>query len=410
MDKHNEILLLQQICEQRDQTIQVREQEIKNKRETVITLQQACDQRNQDLQDKEQMIQTLKQICDEREQLIILLDQRVKFLERASLVNRGVGVFQSVLIGAKNKTRELFLDKPNAKIQSLKQAWNQPHIGILYHHPPKSLRLPKRYYRHRSLKSPPTISIVTPSFRHAGFIERTIQSVLEQKYPCLEYIIQDGASNDGTLDILQKYAAQLKHFESVADDGQTHAINLGFRHAGGEIMAYLNSDDLLLPGALMYVAAYFSKHPEVDVVYGQRVLIDEQDQEVGRWILPPHDDKVLSWADFVPQETLFWRRSIWDKVGGQLDESFKFAMDWDLILRFRDAGAKFVRLPRFLGGFRVHPQQKSSAVISTIGIQEMGRLRERCLGRAVTEEEIGRGIEAYVKQHLFYDKMYKLFR
>src|SRR5262249_23541680 len=144
------------------------------------------------------------------------------------------------------------------------------------------------------------------------------------------------------------------------DEGQTQAINLGFQHTSGEIMAYLNSDDLLLPGSLAYVAGYMAAHPEVDVVYGHRILIDECDDEVARWVLPRHDDRVLTWANFVPQETLFWRRRIWERVGGTLDASFQFAMDWDLILRFREAGARFVRLPRFLGAFRVHARQKTS--------------------------------------------------
>ena len=106
-------------------------------------------------------------------------------------------------------------------------------------------------------------------------------------------------------------------------------------------MAWLNSDDLLLPGALFYVAEYFRKHPEVDVIYGHRIIINEDNRETGRWVLPPHNDNMLQWADYVPQETMFWRRDLWDKVGGYVDESFQFAMDWELILRFRNAGAVF---------------------------------------------------------------------
>src|SRR5207302_369335 len=147
-----------------------------------------------------------------------------------------------------------------------------------------------------------------------------------------------------------------------------NGLNVGFEHATGEIMAYLNSDDVLLPGALNYVANYFREHPEVDVVYGHRVVIDEYDQEIGRWVLPGHDDEVLSWADYVPQETLFWRRRIWEDAGGMIDESFRFAIDWDLLIRFRDAGARMARLPRFLGGFRVHPHQKTSKEMADIGV------------------------------------------
>ena len=249
----------------------------------------------------------------------------------------------------------------------------------------------------------PRISLVTPSFRQAAFIERTIESVFAQGYPSLEYFVQDGGSTDGTVDVLRRYDARLAGWESVPDSGQSQAINRGFAHTSGEIMGWLNSDDILLPGALRAVGSFFALHPDVDVVYGHRVLIDENDAEIGRWIMPPHDADVLSWADFVPQETLFWRRRIWDKVGGRIDESFRFAMDWDLIVRFRDAGARFARLPRFLGGFRIHPHQKTSAVINEVGFQEMNRIRERALGRVPSSMEVKRAVAPYLLRHLWTD-------
>src|SRR5207244_4015693 len=131
--------------------------------------------------------------------------------------------------------------------------------------------------------------------------------VLGQQYPRLEYIVQDGGSSDETPAVLERYRPQLTRWESRADRGQAHAINLGFRHATGDVLGYLNSDDLLLPGAVRYVGAFFARHPQIDVVYGHRVMIDESDAEVGRWVLPPHEDEVLRWVDYVPQETLFWR-------------------------------------------------------------------------------------------------------
>ena len=129
------------------------------------------------------------------------------------------------------------------------------------------------------------------------------------------------------------------------------------------------------------MADYFKTHPTVDAVYGHRILINEFDQEIGRWVMPKHNPRVLAWADYVPQETLFWRRSLWEKVGG-IDESFQFALDWDLLLRFQNAGASIVRLPRFLGAFRVHTQQKTAATIASTGLAEMTRLRKRCHGRS----------------------------
>ena len=138
------------------------------------------------------------------------------------------------------------------------------------------------------------------------------------------------------------------------------------------------------------------------------MIIDEHDAEIGRWVLPPHDDAVLSWADYVPQETLFWRRRIWDRIGGAVDESFRFAVDWDLLLRFREAGARFVRLPRFIGAFRVHPHQKTSAEMEAVGAAEMDRLRERSLGRRVTPTEIDRALRPYLRRHIVYHKLYRL--
>jgi hypothetical protein len=286
--------------------------------------------------------------------------------------------------------------------------WTAPRIGQLYQYAPKALRIPARYTRVRPPSNAPSLSIVTPSFNQGVFIERTVQSVLSQGYPKLEYIIKDACSSDETMAVLKHYERQLAHLESTPDTGFGNGINIGFRRATGEIMAYLNSDDLLLPGTLNYVARYFVEHPTVDVVYGHRVIIDEYDSEIGRWVLPPHDDNVLSWADYVPQETLFWRRSIWEKAGGTIDESFRFAIDWDLLIRFRDAGATMVRLPRFLGAFRVHPHQKTSAEMEALGTQEMNRLRERCLGKRVRQEQINRAVGPYLRRHFVVHKLYRL--
>lgn len=278
-----------------------------------------------------------------------------------------------------------------------------PRLGVLNQHPPVALVLPAHYSRAIAPASPPCISIITPSFRQAAFIGRTIASVLDQQYPNLEYVVQDGGSEDGTREILESFSERLASWDSRPDSGQTEAINRGFARTSGEIMAWLNSDDILLPGALAYVAEHFVRHPEIDVVYGHRILIDENDRQIGRWIMPPHSDEVLSWADFIPQETMFFRRRIWDKAGGRVDESFRFAMDWDLLLRFREAGARFERLPRFIGGFRIHPQQKTSAVISEVGFQEMNRLRQRVLGRVPSGIEVRKAVLPYLLKHVATD-------
>jgi glycosyltransferase involved in cell wall biosynthesis len=278
----------------------------------------------------------------------------------------------------------------------------RPRIGVLEQYPPRPLRLPSDFKGNLKNGEMPKISIVTPSFNQSIFLERTLVSVLNQNYPNLEYYVQDGGSADGTLDILRHYGNQLTGWVSKPDNGQANAINGGLSKTSGEIMAWLNSDDILLPGTLAFVADFFSHHPEVDVIYGHRILIDQEDMEIGRWMLPQHDDSVLSWADFVPQETMFWRRRIWEKVGGRIDESLDFAIDWDLLLRFREAGAHFSRVNRFLGCFRIHPTQKTSAEKST-GFLEMSQMRERALGRVPSKKEITRAVYPYLLRHVLVD-------
>lgn len=278
-------------------------------------------------------------------------------------------------------------------------SWANPRIGRLRHYEPKPMRVPARYLRTRAPDRAPTIAIVTPSYQHARFLDRTIFSVVGQHYPALEYVVQDGGSSDGTLDVLRRFDRLLTRWASEQDKGQADAINRGFRHTTGDIMAWLNSDDLLLPGSLAYIARFFVEHPDVDVVYGHRVMIDENDGQIGDWTLPQHDDEVLTLIDFIPQETLFWRRRLWEAVGGLVDPSFGYALDWDLLLRFRDAGATMVRLPRYLGAFRVHDEQKTTAS-HAMGLDECRRLRQRVHGRNVSMEEVSDRVRLYLARHV----------
>jgi len=278
----------------------------------------------------------------------------------------------------------------------------KPRLGVLNQYPPRELHFPTHYYNVATLSVVPKISIVTPSYNQSVFLERTLKSVLEQSYPDLEYLVQDGGSTDDTVTVLKRYDDRLTGWTSCADKGQANAINIGFSKSSGEIMAWLNSDDILLPGTLFYVADYFTRHPDVDVVYGHRFLIDENDKDIGRWMMPAHNEQIISWADFVPQETMFWRRRIWEKAGGQINESLHFAIDWDLLVRFREAGARFARVPRFLGGFRIHSQQKTSAEES-IGFKEMCQIRVRTLGRIPSQDEITKAVSPYLLEHVVTD-------
>ncbi|MCC9599169.1 glycosyltransferase [Stieleria sp. JC731] len=240
-----------------------------------------------------------------------------------------------------------------------------------------------------------SIGIVTPNLNTAEYLQRTIESVVGQNFPRLQYVVQDGESTDNSVDIIRQFESQLHCWESRRDGGQTQAINRGLSHVDTDIMAYLNSDDILLPGTLSFVSEYFRRNPSVDVIYGHRLIINENDKEIGRWVLPPHDDHAIMFADYIPQETMFWRKRAWEAVECTLDESFQFAMDWDLILRFRAAGLKFVRVPRFLGAFRVIETQKTQVLLETVGATEMNRLRRRVLGHVPTTREMRRAIRPY---------------
>ena len=233
----------------------------------------------------------------------------------------------------------------------------------------------------------PRISIVTPSFNQAAFLERTIASVLSQRYAALEYVVQDGGSTDGSVDILERHAQDLTAWESRPDSGQSAAINLGFRRTTGDVMAYLNSDDVLMPGALAAVSNFMTAHPDIDVVYSHGLMIDETDRPVVLLLLPEHSERALQLYDYVPQMTLFWRRSVWDKAGARLDESLHYAMDWDLLLRFADAGARFARLPTILGGFRLHGSQKTRTIRAK-GSLEVDALRHRQAKRPLSFAEV----------------------
>lgn len=287
------------------------------------------------------------------------------------------------------------LMSPQNRARKERKAWKSHwmRLGVLYQHPPRPMLVPPVPLVALP-DHPPSMVIVTPSYNQAAFLERTMQSVLGQQYPNLEYIVMDGGSTDDSVPVIQQHADRLAYWQSGRDGGQSAAVHAGFQKSRAEIMAWLNSDDLLLPGTLAYVAAYFSRHPEVDCIYGHRVLINEADHEVGRWFLPAHDPNMLLWADYIPQETWFWRRSAYEKAGG-VDPSFRFALDWDLLLRMQRSGAVFKRLPAFLGAFRVHQAQKSQAELNDIGAAEGALLRARELGAAFTKGELERRCTAF---------------
>jgi glycosyltransferase involved in cell wall biosynthesis len=223
----------------------------------------------------------------------------------------------------------------------------------------------------------PSITLVTPSYNQGQFIGATIESVVNQNYPNLQYIIQDSVSQDTTPAILEKYKKSGIAIHIEKDSGQTDALNRGFQKSTGEIMGYLNSDDMLMPGTLNFIGNFFATHPDVDVIYGNRLIVDEVGQEIGRWILPYHDSRVMRFIDYIPQETMFWRRRVWDRIGGNFDTQFSFAMDWNIIVRFLNAGAVFHHESYLFGIFRAHDQQKSQAAYHSLGKHEIRLLHRQ---------------------------------
>ena len=218
-----------------------------------------------------------------------------------------------------------------------------------------------------------SISIVTPSYQHGPFLEWTIRSVLFQRYPKLEYVLMDGGSTDRTAEILRRYERFFAHVESAPDRGQADAVARGFGHTSGEIMAYLNSDDLLAPGAFEFVVRYFARHPRVDAIYSHRVFLTEDNTVDAYWILPAHRGWLMKRWDYIPQETCFWRRRIYEAAGG-IDPSFQFALDYDLFVRFMERG-RLRRVPRFLGAFRRHASAKTAGLVDGRVHPEVERVR-----------------------------------
>ncbi len=210
----------------------------------------------------------------------------------------------------------------------------------------------------------PRITVVTPSFNQAKFLAQTIASVLGQGYPDLEYIIIDGGSSDSSREIIQANESRLAYWCSEPDRGQAHALKKGFERATGDILCWLNSDDVYMPGALLAVGTFFANHPESEVLNGGGVVIDENgDLHVdGFWTYT--EGVATTWRrlkwygqDGVFQPSTFWRRSAYEAVGGVNPELF-FQMDRDLFFRMARR-RRFDKTTQILSCFRHHPSSKS---------------------------------------------------
>ncbi len=215
----------------------------------------------------------------------------------------------------------------------------------------------------------PKISIVTPSFNQGRFLETTICSILDQNYPNLEYIVMDGGSTDNSVEILRKYEKHFAYWQSEKDRGQNHALTEGFKHATGEIFAYLNSDDIYLPWTLATIANIFTHTPNVEWLTSRTTLvIDAANEPIMANHAIAHTRRrfykgmtlgnVKESSGWIQQEATFWRRGLWGKAGARMEESLYLAGDFELWARFYQH-AELVTTLVPLAAFRLHSSNKT---------------------------------------------------
>ena len=204
----------------------------------------------------------------------------------------------------------------------------------------------------------PKVSIVTPSYNQGQFIEETIRSVLLQGYPNLEYIIIDGGSIDNSVGVIKKYEKWLAYWVSEKDKGQTHAINKGLKRSHGEIIAYLNSDDMYVDGAIQRAVEYFGEHQDVDILYGDCRIVNERSDTISFWRSQEFDLFSELCRNFIYQPTVFMKRSVLDRVG-YFDEGLHYTMDTDYWYRAA-LHVKFSYVPTELAVFRITGDSKTA--------------------------------------------------
>ena len=214
------------------------------------------------------------------------------------------------------------------------------------------------------MKFIPKISIIVPSFNQADYLSACLDSIIMQDYSNLEIIVMDGRSTDGSLEIIKNYTDQLAYWQSESDGGQTAAIISGFEQANGELLTWLNSDDILLPNALMRHAKAYSRHQKADVFYGDHVVIDKNGRVVEQYKHGHYYNK-LAWLTmpYIAQPGTLFTKRIWKKVGGA-DVSMHCVFDYDLWYRFMNANARFVHVNGAVAGFRIHDESKGAKWLS----------------------------------------------
>lgn len=227
----------------------------------------------------------------------------------------------------------------------------------------------------------PKISIVTPSFNQAQFLEETIQSVLNQNYPNLEYIIIDGGSSDGSVEIIKKYEKYLHFWISEKDEGHGHALNKGFSHTSGEIMAWINSDDKYTPWSFKTVAEIFTLFPYVNWIVGFNSWWNATGAMISVARIPKNIyDFLLGNYCWIQQESTFWRRSLWEQSGGYINQNYRYMVDGELWTRFF-LYTDLYSVDCILSGYRYHQTNRATMMYQSC-LQEMDQaikiMRQKC--------------------------------
>jgi glycosyltransferase involved in cell wall biosynthesis len=235
----------------------------------------------------------------------------------------------------------------------------------------------------------PLVTIVTPSFNQGSYIERTILSVLKQDYPKVEYFVLDSLSNDETSSILNKYESQITKVIREKDKGQGDAINKGFSMGHGEILAYLNADDCYSDrNVISRAVKALQANPNIDLVYGQHYVIDENGMYVRSYPFRDFDPELIYAVCFIPQECCFWTKEIYEIAGGYVSDKHRSAMDYDLWLRFLKNGATFLSVNDVFGLYRYHQNSKTASAWFELGFPEARDIQKKYAGRGSSVSEM----------------------
>ena len=224
----------------------------------------------------------------------------------------------------------------------------------------------------------PRISVVVPSFNHGRYLEATLLSVIEQKYPSLELLVMDGGSTDESVEIIKKHERDISYWISEPDGGQTQALINGFQRSTGVIQCWLNSDDLMVDGSLFEAAEYLIKHPDTDMVFGDTVWIDKEGNSLREQREIPFNRFIWMYThNYIPGMSAFWRQETYEKVGG-LNARYNLSMDADLWIRFAHYG-RIAHVRRVWSKMRFYPEQKNRRLRSQSDIEDL-EIRKRYWG------------------------------